>query len=440
MKELSKLQDEVPAASFNQVKPIIEKEIGDINQKFDSLNTDAISGASLGQVYLAKIDGQEVVVKVKRPGIEKSVATHIKVLKKIVPIGLKLVDPNLAFSARGLLSQFIDTIHEEMDYSMELENLKKIKNNLKNNDRVIIPSVYDDYSSKNVITMEHISGTKITDIEGLENKGIDREMLLKDVYRIFFTMLLKYSIFHADPHPGNISVNDEGKVILYDYGMVGRVDDDTRVRLVRLYLALIEKDPSRTVNVMDELNMLTPNFNRTVIEKAIMLSIKSMHGKKVDDMEVKAIMELANITMGKFPFLLPKQLALFLRMSSIMEGIYDTHNVKIKFAKVFKRILEEENLIYEAYIGEIKNSFNKFQKSIDAVITLAPDLKKFLDNSNSIQLKSKQKRNTLLPGSILSAAIFVGSVFLFSTNELAGIIGMVSSGIVMGIFAKFAKT
>ncbi len=440
MEELSKLQDDVPAAPFDKVKPIIENELGPIDQKFDSIDQNAVSGASLGQVYRGKVQGQEIVVKVKRPGIEKIVEEDLKVLKKILPVAMKFVDPNLRFSARAMLSQFIETIHEEMDYTMESSNLKTIKKNIAKNDRVRVPSVLDDYSTKSVLTMEYVPGIKVTNIEALDAKGIDRERLVIDVHKVFFTMLLRHSIFHADPHPGNISVDDNGKLILYDYGMVGRLDNQTRLRLIRLYLALIEKDPPRTVNAMSDLGMLMPDFNRSVIEKGIELSINALHGKKPDEMEVEALMELANKTMSKFPFMLPKHLALYMRMTSIIEGIYKTHKVDFKFVKVLKKILEEENLIKEAYIEELKYSFNRFAKSIDATITIAPELKKFIDENRSLQLYAKPKNNVLLSGSILSSAIFVGSAFIYSSNEFVGIAGMISALIVMGIFAVFRKS
>jgi predicted unusual protein kinase regulating ubiquinone biosynthesis (AarF/ABC1/UbiB family) len=207
-----------------------------------------------------------------------------------------------------------------------------------------------------------------------------------------------------------------------------------------LYLALIEKDPPRTVNAMSDLGMLMPDFNRSVIEKGIELSINALHGKKPDEMEVEALMELANKTMSKFPFMLPKHLALYMRMTSIIEGIYKTHKVDFKFVKVLKKILEEENLIKEAYIEELKYSFNRFAKSIDATITIAPELKKFIDENRSLQLYAKPKNNVLLSGSILSSAIFVGSAFIYSSNEFVGIAGMISSLIVMGIFAVFRKS
>jgi predicted unusual protein kinase regulating ubiquinone biosynthesis (AarF/ABC1/UbiB family) len=437
LEELAKLQDSVPSAPFNQIKPIIEKDLGPIDEKFDEINPESISGASLGQVYRGTISGQQIVIKVKRPGIEKVVAKDIKVLKKILPLALGFVDPNLRYSAKAMLSQFIETIHEEMDYTHESENLKKIKKDMENVSKVIVPAVFDDYSSKNVLTMEYLPGIKVTNVQALDEMGIDREQLVIDVHKVFFTMLLKHSIFHADPHPGNISVTDDGKLILYDYGMVGHINNETRFKLIRLYLALVEKNPSRVVNAMSDLGMLTPGYNRMVIEKGIELSIRAMHGNKPDEMEVQSLMELANRTMSKFPFVLPKNLALYMRMASIIEGIYKTHDVDFKFVKVLRNILEEENLIPRAYVEELKISFENFSKSIDTAIRLGPEMKELM---NEVQIfMKKRKPMVLVSGSIFASAIFLGSAFLFQSNEFIGILGMISSGLIIAVSGLFRK-
>ena len=437
LEELSKLQDSVPSAPFDQVKPIIEKDLGPIDEKFDSIDPNSISGASLGQVYRGTISGQQIVVKVKRPGIEKVVAKDIQVLKKVLPLALRFVDPNLRYSAKAMLSQFIETIHEEMDYKNEVQNLKRIKEDMAGSTNVIIPSVYDDYSSKNVLTMEYLPGIKVTNVQALDEKGIDREQLVIDVHKVFFTMLLKHSVFHADPHPGNISVTDDGKLILYDFGMVGRINNETRFKLIRLYLALIEKNPPRVVNAMNDLSMLTPGYNREVIEKGIELSIRAMHGNKPDEMEVQSLMELANQTMSRFPFVLPKNLALYMRMASIIEGIYKTHDVDFKFVKVLKNILQEENLIPRAYVEELKISFDNFSKSIDSALRIGPEMKKLMDE---VQIYMKKGRPmVLISGSIFASAIFLGSVFLFQSSETLGLIGIVSSGLIMAVSGFFKK-
>ena len=172
-----------------------------------------------------------------------------------------------------------------MDYRIEAQNLLTIRHNLAGDPSVVVPDVFMERTSRHVLTMEYVPGIKITDIARLDEKGIDREKLVVRAHRLFFKMLLRHDIFHADPHPGNISVADDGRLILYDFGMVGRLDNETRIRLIRLYLGLLDKDAERTVNVLIELGTLEPTVNRYIVERGIALSIRSIHGSEVDRME-----------------------------------------------------------------------------------------------------------------------------------------------------------
>jgi predicted unusual protein kinase regulating ubiquinone biosynthesis (AarF/ABC1/UbiB family) len=411
---LSKLQDDVPPALFPQVKPIIENELGRIEDAFEEFDSAPLSGASLGQVYLAKYDDKQVIVKVSRPNIERVIEDDIYVMKKILPLATRFIDPNLGFSAEGMLAQFIETIHEEMDYRIEAENLVMIKRNLADDPSVIIPDIFLERTSKHVLTMKYVPGIKITDIPRLDEKEIDREKLVMRVHRLFFKMLLRHNIFHADPHPGNISVADDGRLILYDFGMVGRLDSETRIRLIRLYLGLIDKDPERTVNVLIELGTLEPTVNRYIVERGIGLSIQSMHGRQVDRMEVKALVDLANKTMSRFPFRLPKNLALYMRMSSILEGIYYHHKVPFQFVKVLAGLLEEEGLVRDAYIEEVKVTAKRFAKGIQDSVNIAPLLKTYLETMGPSG--GYEKNNRALAASILASALFIGSALILPYN------------------------
>jgi len=414
---LAKLQDEVPPAPFHEIRPIIESELGKIEEVFEEFDTAPLSGASLGQVYVAKYAGRPVIVKVGRPNIERIIEDDIYVLKKIMPLATRFIDPNLRFSAEGMLAQFIETIHEEMDYRVEANNLLTIKHNLSDDPSVVIPDVFMERTSRHVLTMEYLPGTKITDIARLEEKGIDREKLVVRVHRLFFKMLLRHSLFHADPHPGNISVANDGRLILYDFGMVGKLDQETRIRLIRLYLGLLDKDPERTVNVLIELGTLEPTVNRYIVERGIALSIQSMHGKEVDRMEVKALVDLANKTMSRFPFKLPKNLALYMRMASILEGIYQHHKVPFQFVRVLANLLEEEGLLRDAYIEEIKISAKRFAKGIQDSVHVAPLLKTYLEMGGGGPYGGRQDRNSrVLASSILASALFVGSAVMLPYN------------------------
>ena len=408
---LEKLQDDVLPRPFSDVKPIIEKELGSLGDIFEYFDTTAISGASLGQVYRAGYDGREVVVKISRPHIEQTIGESIYILKKLLPIATRLIDENLRFSAEGMLSQFIETVHEEMDYRIEARNLIEIKNNLKEDKSVIIPKVFLDRTSHHVITLEYLPGIKVTDIRTLDENAIDRAKLVYRIHRLFFKMLLRHSLFHADPHPGNISITSNGTIILYDFGMVGRIDDETRRRLVRLYLGLVDKDPVRTTDVLIELGTLEATVDRRLVERGLELSIQSLHGKKVDRMEVKALQDLANKTLSRFPFRLPKNLALYMRMASILEGIYHYHKVRFQFVRVLVGLLEEEGLIKEAYTEEFKRYLNRFVKGIEISSELAPMIKQYLSDRKSAD--EKRKYSNIIPISIISSSILIGSALIF---------------------------
>jgi predicted unusual protein kinase regulating ubiquinone biosynthesis (AarF/ABC1/UbiB family) len=426
---LEKLQDDVLPAPFSDVRPILEKELGSLDEIFEYFDTSAISGASLGQVYRAKYEEKEVVVKISRPHIEQTIGQNIYILKKLLPIATRFIDENLRFSAEGMLYQFIETVHEEMNYRIEARNLIEIKNNLKEDKSVIIPKVYLDRTSRHVITLEYLPGTKVTDIRTLDEYNIDRAKLVYRIHRLFFKMLLRHSIFHADPHPGNISVASNGTIILYDFGMVGRLDDETRRRLVRLYLGLVDKDPVRTTDVLIELGTLEPSVDRRLVEKGLELSIQSLHGKKVDRMEVKALQDLANKTLSRFPFRLPKSLALYMRMASILEGIYHYHEVRFQFVRVLVSLLEEEGLIKEAYIEEFKRYVNRFAKGIEISSELAPMIKQYLTDQKAAD-KTKKYSN-IVPVSILSSAIFIGSTIIFPYERNFSYIGFALSAVLL---------
>jgi predicted unusual protein kinase regulating ubiquinone biosynthesis (AarF/ABC1/UbiB family) len=430
---LERLQDDVLPAPFLDVKPILERELGPLENIFESFDSSAISGASLGQVYRARYKETEVVVKISRPNIEETIGQNVYILKKLLPLATRFIDENLRFSAEGMLSQFIETVHEEMDYRIEARNLIRIKNNLKEDRTVIIPKVFLDRTSRHVITMEYIPGTKITDIKTLNQNNIDRTKLVFRIHRLFFKMLLRHSIFHADPHPGNISITNEGTIVLYDFGMVGRLDDETRRRLVRLYLGLVDKDPVRTTDVLLELGTLEPSVDRRLVEMGLELSIQSLHGKKVDRMEVKALQDLANKTLSRFPFRLPKNLALYMRMASILEGIYHYHDVKFQFVRVLVSLLEEEGLIKDAYIEEFKRYVKRFVKGIEVSSELAPMIKQYLADQKS---ENRVKVNSnVLPISIISSAIFIGSTLVFPYERNFSYIGFaLSAAILIGSF------
>lgn len=410
IEEFSKLQDEVPPAPFDQVKPIIEEELGKpITEVFDSFDKDAVTGASLGQVYRAKYKGDQVVVKVNRPGIREKIAIDTKVLLRLVPLVGRFIDKSLQFSAQSVIDQFSDTIKEEMDYTKEAQNLVLIKRNLKSEKDLVIPQIYPELSSERLLLLEYVGGIKITDTKSMDESGVDRKRLPRRISRIFFSMLLNQEIFHADPHPGNISVRQvetvPGKkstqIILYDFGMTGSLDSATRLKLIRFYTALVDFNPSKVVDMMVDLGLLQPDANRYVIRRGVELALADMRGQKVEESEVKALMEIANRTIYQFPFKLPKNLVLYMRMLSILEGVCLSLDPDFRFVKILGSLLEEEGLVNEAYRAELQDAIKKISKAVDAGMEVLPLLKGFLEQKydpTGVRYAEPSKKSKFLPG------------------------------------------
>lgn len=436
VEEFARLQDEVPPAPFEEVKPIIEADLGPIDKTFDSFDPSAMSGASLGQVYKARYRGKDVVVKVNRPGIRDLVSVDVKVLRRLVPLVGRFIDRGLRASAESIVDQFSLTVLEELNYKTEAKHLLAIKRNLRGNKDVVVPDAYTEVSSERVLVMERISGIKVADVKSLDAAGIDRKRLARKVARLFLSMLLADEIFHADPHPGNISVAPDGKIILYDYGMAGTLDEETRTNLIRFYLALVTEDPDKVVDMMLQLGILDPTTNRMVVRRGIELAIADMHGRKVEDTEVKALMEIASRTIYQFPFRLPRNLVLYMRMSSILEGVCLALDQDFRFVRLLGGLLEDEGLVKEVYRRDLADELAKLRSGLEATIEVAPLLKRVLEDYRSTGDASAHGAGRLFVSGVLAgvaASGLLASVYYF--GGAPGKAGVVVSLILLGMAA-----
>ncbi|MFB6176705.1 MAG: ABC1 kinase family protein, partial [Halobaculum sp.] len=262
---LSQLQDDVPPAPWDESKAVLEDELGPVEEAFDEFDRDPISGASLGQVYVAEYDGTTVAVKVRRPGIEELVNADLRIIKWSLPFLVRFVGQGQAFSLENLAEEFDKTINQEMDYRRERRMLSEIRANFEGNDRVIIPEPINEASTRRVLTMEYIPGTKITDVRTLDEKGIDRTELATQLQRIYLQMIAEDGVFHADPHPGNLAVTDDGAIVFYDFGMSGRVDPFIQEKIIDFYIAVADQDIDGILDSLVEMGTLSPEADRDVM-------------------------------------------------------------------------------------------------------------------------------------------------------------------------------
>nr|CAB3450155.1 unnamed protein product [Digitaria exilis] len=224
--QLSELQDQVPPFPSETAVKIVEEELGaSVNAIFDRFDFEPIAAASLGQVHRARLNGQEVVIKVQRPGLKELFDIDLKNLRVIAEY-LQKVDPKSDGAKRdwvAIYDECASVLYQEIDYTKEAFNAEKFADNFKKFDYVKVPQIYWEYTTPQVLTMEYVPGIKINRIKQLDKLGVDRKRLGRYAVESYLEQILTHGFFHADPHPGNIAVDDVngGRLIFYDFGMMG---------------------------------------------------------------------------------------------------------------------------------------------------------------------------------------------------------------------------
>jgi predicted unusual protein kinase regulating ubiquinone biosynthesis (AarF/ABC1/UbiB family) len=238
-KEFVTLQNSIPGGPYREMIPALEEDIG--YHSYDDFDPEPIAGGSLAQVYSATYEGEEVVVKVRRPGIKDLIETDLRIIRRLTPFALFIAPDRFQFSLRNIADDFERIILEELDFEREARMMDEIRSNFANDDNetVYIPRVYHDVSSERVLTMEYVEGIKITNIDKLEAGGHDLETIAQTAANAYFTMGLEHGIYHGDPHPGNLAVDETGRIVFYDFGMSGRFTSDMQISIINLYLAAV---------------------------------------------------------------------------------------------------------------------------------------------------------------------------------------------------------
>ncbi|GGM69581.1 glycosyl transferase family 1 [Thermogymnomonas acidicola] len=415
LKSFERLQDDVPPAPFEKVKPIIERNIGRIEDVFEEFNTNAISGASLGQVYRAKYRGVEVAVKVNRPDVEFIIKRDLVVIERLLKLAEGRIENFLYLSLRNVINDFKVRIFDEIDYRKEAENARRIMQNTSGRERVIVPEVFREVSGKEVMVSRFYRGIKVTDVVALRKSGIDLKDLAFRVDLLFMRMLLRDDIFHADPHPGNISVLEDGTIVLYDFGMVGSLDEKTRFNLLSLYDGLVRRDPEAIIDALLALNALSPAANRGIIRRSIEVAMMNFYGRSPDELEIRELLEIANDVIFEFPFRLPRSLVLYMRMSSLLEGICQTLDPDFKFIKVLRTLLYTEGLLDELYRKQLEEFVRKAIDSVQRGLDVLPLLKRKLESETE---EPPRKRDRSVPLSIFLGFVLLSAVFVYTRFPL----------------------
>ena len=322
LEELSQLQDQLPGFSGDKAMELIEEDLNkNISEIFTTIDKDPISAASLGQVHKATLkNGELVAVKVQRPGLREQITLDLYIVRNIA-LWLKNNIGLIRSDLVALIDELGKRVFEEMDYINEAKNAEKFRNMHEKNIKIAVPKIYNNFTSRRVLTMEWIEGTKLTNLEKVKELGINPDEMIEIGVQCSLEQLLEHGFFHADPHPGNLLALKDGRLCYLDFGMMSEVSRDSRSGLIQAVVHLVNKKFDKLsldfvklgfLSKEVDLEPIVPAF-QDVFVNAIELGVSKMDFKSVTD-------DMSGI-MYKFPFKLPPYYALIIRSLITLEGI-----------------------------------------------------------------------------------------------------------------------
>ncbi len=336
--ELVKLQDKVPAFSYEQTKTIIEQELGKtIPELFQNFEPIPIAAASLGQVHKATLHSGEIVaVKVQRPGLKKLFEIDLAILKGITRYFQSHPELGKGRDWLGIYDECCRILWEEIEYLNEGRNADTFRRNFRAQDWVKVPRVYWRYTSPRVLTLEYVPGIKISHYEALEAAGLDRKVLARQGAEAYLRQLLNHGFFHADPHPGNLAVSPEGALIFYDFGMMGQIRTDVRSQLMKTLFGIAQKDANQVVASLVDLGAIAPTDDMGPVRRSIQYMLDHFMDQPFENQSVSAISDdLYEIAYDQ-PFRFPATFTFVMRAFSTLEGVGKGLDPEFSFMEVAK--------------------------------------------------------------------------------------------------------
>ncbi|MBW2620251.1 MAG: AarF/ABC1/UbiB kinase family protein [Deltaproteobacteria bacterium] len=460
IKELSKLQDSVPSSPFSEVSKIIESELGGPPEDiFDFFEKTPLASASIGQVYRATLkDGEEVAVKVQRPGIKKIIEVDLEIMLHLATLMEHHIEEMSLYQPVKIVEEFARTLEKEIDYTIEATNMERIASNFLNDLTIYVPKVFRDTTTESILTTELVEGIKVSDIDRLEEAGLDRKLITVRGADIVLKQIIKHGFFHADPHPGNIFVLPDNVICLLDFGMTGSVDRRTREDFIDLAESVVNRNESRATQVLLRLTYWDEDPDIRLLEKDVADFMGRHLHKPLKDIKIGKLLNNLLELAFRHRLRIPPDIFLMLKAFSTIEGVglmLDPDFDMIKQAAPFIKEVKLARLSPQRITGDIfrlaigmfqfAENFPKDMLSITRLIKqqkLSLNLEyKGLDK----MLSTYDQISNRISFSIIIAALIIGSALvimskvppLFYDISLIGIVGFLAAAI-MGIWLLVA--
>lgn len=321
--ELAKLQDQVPPFPFAQVKEIIEAEFKTpLENKFASFAPTPLAAASIGQVHRARLlNGEEVAVKVQRPGIRQLIEVDLEILFHLAILMERHIDELARLKPTRIVEEFARVLEKEIDYEVEAANLERFTHQFLGHPYIYVPRLYRDVCSGKVLTMEYVSGIKASEIHLLEQAGLDRKELASRGADLILEQIFRHGFFHADPHPGNVFVLPGNRICYLDFGMMGSVDQQGREDFADLIYAYVRRDERKIVSALLKIIEWEEEPDRRALEKDIADFMAKYFGRSLKELRVANILKDLLDLINRHHLRLPPDIYLMGKALATAEGV-----------------------------------------------------------------------------------------------------------------------
>ncbi len=427
--ELRKLQDTVPPFPVKEVKSVIMEEFGrPAEELYGSFNEEPLAAASIGQVHRAALkDGTQVAVKVRRPGIEAVIKRDLDIMRTLARLFEKYIPESRYYDPAGLVDEFEKTITRELDFVIEGRNGERFQEDFRGDERVHVPAVIGDLTKRRVLTAEFSSGKKVSDFFG--EGGTRRHDLARRINDLYLAQIFEHGFFHADPHPGNIFVMEDGSICFHDFGIVGEIDERMKENLADLFLAFVDKDMDGIVDSYLNMGAISEDTDRNAFKNDIGDFINAYYRLPMKEFSFAEVMRNMIDIGKKYHIKVKRELLLlgktFMGVESIVRNLDPDFNLAENIRPFAARLMLRELMpsMSKKDVYRAMRTINRFSRDLPENLTrLAKNL-----GEKGLELKLRHekledleahidKASNRLSFSLIIAAIIIGSSIIMQVH------------------------
>jgi ubiquinone biosynthesis protein len=460
IEELRELQDEIPGIEYEEIEQVLIKELGkNYEEYFINIEKKPVAAASIAQIHQATLkSGEEVVLKIQRPGIKKKIEVDLEILsyfakllneRDIIP---EFIEPS------KILSEFENELNKEIDFTREIANINRFKKNFSDNKHIIIPDIYEDLSSRRLIIMEEIKGIKLKEVSDANRDKIKAPFLARLGARALFKQVLIDGFFHADPHPGNIFVVDQNKLAYIDFGLVGQITDEDTDVFATLFIALLKQDVDIIVEKLIEIGITFEKINRRKLKLDIKDLLNRYYSRSLKEIDFSLVFDDMQRIIYKYHIRMPEEFYLLMRAIGVSEGVGVSLDPNFNLVDMSDQLVRDlikdrfsfKNLSYKLFkkLWGIRKTTKKIPNKLDGL------LDKLVNDKFTVQFEHSNLEPLIdkldivsnrLSISLIITALIIGSSMVIQTNmkphllgiPLLGFLGYIVAG-VLGLWLVFS--